>query len=947
MPAIYTFIHIHQLILIILIGICVNGGRKKHDFKDSILPSQSISQEPAQKPLLQDEPEFSNTYELFRLPTFGWYGTRHKSYRDYLFNQISQVNNTSSHNQVVSNNCGASEIDKTLDSSKTTPYSWEYNSLANKILETHSSEKYSTNHCSFYPYSNNFLDLFSNGKDDHDMVSSEESSQESSEDFINNQDHKPYALSDSFEINKLDLNYESTDFCSKYLPLSPENDTIVFELQLRKDFLNEIPDNLEQILSGINEYRRVEYLLDEYIILFLVLRVFEKLRRIVLIEYIKNNDINKAMKLFKGHYKETKALILRISCPYLRSLPDSIFKHLEFVSKITLIGVDKEINISALSLIKRIYKLELEFISFNESQIDTINSIKELKELRISGSQSAINLAKINFKNTIDHISCIRFNECEIDNGLLKNLASLFLLKNICQISLENCFSNTDILQSSWDALFNLRISKINISSFAKAFYGLLEYVNTGDKTKNRLENLKSLNVSNIKVNSDQIITIFDRSSNLIEFEASKSPNLEPKFIFLPLRTYPIKTLKLIDCNITSIAWIKNIKSLISLDLSHNPLILDLYLNLRSFGEIISASIEKISLCNCSFNIYQLIFAITLFRNCKVISLDNNNSSIESVSNHQYMELDQLYFVKEAIVIKSTGYISVNNIEESINLINLTFLSLNNCQIDSPFIFDYLKNSTQLSYLNLSNNKFSNISLFNPNNITIKHLQDLHGWNSYLTLKNSTQLIYLDFSKDEPTNISMTLLDKNILQWSNLKYFCAENTSLIVNLEHLLKHCCKLSELKILGSANIYGNFIKNHTIKSLSFSLNSKTQFFLPKMKKLNSLIIDIGENSVQNFLEDNYSKLSADLKWLEFVGNFPTCSFELDKTLIAKIMFRLYCHNNSYIYVQYLPKYISYISEHNISAFKLKLHKMSVSFENGFKYRSVKKNKIHNPND
>ena len=301
----------------------------------------------------------------------------------------------------------------------------------------------------------------------------------------------------------------------------------------------------------------------------------------------------------------------------------------------------------------------------------------------------------------------------DISNNNIKDLSKLESLDKLRSLNVSNNpgISGIEKLErlTKLEAR-NCRITDVSVLSNCKYLLYLDLSYNTG---VSNFEKIKDISMRTLKLENCGISDVKDIiKCNVIELDLSNNPlsNLEQ----LSGEELKAGKLKLRNCNIND-AKVINLKNVYELDLSNNVYI-------TNVNELKLDKITSLIISNCNLS---EVPDITKFKKLKYLDLSNNNiKDVSALNNTDITELDL------------SGNTSVaGNLKDS----KITYLKLNNCNIDNQFDFFGITNLQALEFSNNSMDLNNVIQKISCKNIEIDNYnyEELSNLPEDLVLENS------------------------------------------------------------------------------------------------------------------------------------------------------------------------------------------------------------------
>lgn len=335
--------------------------------------------------------------------------------------------------------------------------------------------------------------------------------------------------------------------------------------------------------------------------------------------------------------------------------------------------------------------------------------------------------------------------------------------------------------------------------------------------------------------------------------------------------------------NISNVASLEHIELQLKKDKKKFTKIIDLnyidsYSYLQNLTDDLICKIISIKFCRIDERIFEILFQSTnilenlFFQN---INLEDYEINLISILLSKCTNLKTIDFScnKNIGYKKNAIFNELKNSSNSINSINLS-----NCYLQDEIIeniSEFLKNCTEIKYLNFSLNKnFGSIKLNLFENLcqTASNLTNLNFSNCNLNeeiignisklFENCRYLINIDFSHNEMIGSTNFPFFQNLQRSSinmeaiNFSY-CNLNEKNILNISNLLKNCFNLSNIYLNNNDKL--GLTNSPFLQSIYYSLNRLVELDV-SYSNLNSLNI--------NYLSNIFSK-SFHLKYVNLSGN------------------------------------------------------------------------------
>ncbi|XP_072940773.1 uncharacterized protein [Epargyreus clarus] len=541
----------------------------------------------------------------------------------------------------------------------------------------------------------------------------------------------------------------------------------------------------------------------------------------------------------------------------------------------------------------RLISLERVNMSFNNIEFIEFNCFNQAFNLQ------SIDLRNNNIKSSIPEtmfINNIKLSYLNVFNNYIRNIAENAFQHNILvYLNLEKNFISGDITEATLaglERLQNLNLFNQNITSIkANAF--------------NKMTNLINFNASKNKINmihessfrNAGLLSILDLSHNnlsSLNFMKDSLTNLTELYLnnnrldSIPGNTFINQTLiKKLDISMNRI---------ITLEQYSLPLYNLQYLNIS--GNPISGAIKSNVLSPAKFLRYLDLSNLNISRidnmaltDLPVLArLNLSNNIIEHIEPKNFLNLNNMFSL-------DLSYNKLSNLQLNGTIIeNLNAIYLNNNELTN--ITEVLPNSTQIIYLDISNNNISEISspalellvnlrvlyashnkIVKFNNPTVNRLSELYNLGlssnqiSQIDLSYFNNLVSLDISNNTLNHINSTL-------FQNLTYLQSLDISNnnISTLPPGVFRQLQFLKLLNISSNNLpdirYGSLKGLHRMEVMDISRNKIAEIDIDMFHECSELVkLIIDYNLIKEFDIEELITVAPKLSSVSIGGNPVSC--------------------------------------------------------------------------
>ena len=355
--------------------------------------------------------------------------------------------------------------------------------------------------------------------------------------------------------------------------------------------------------------------------------------------------------------------------------------------------------------------------------------------------------------------------------------------------------------------------------------------------TKLTLNNIKTLELDNLDIETSDIkgISIFSELVSL-NLSNNKIDNIEELS-----KLSKISSLNIENNNITDLTPLKNLENLYILNASNNK-------NIKGFENI--KSLAQLEINNCNIENIDI-------SNQKIIYLDVSNNNLKSISLNNNIEVllmknTGIEHINDLKNIKEIGFLNLSE-NKITNLDGIEKISIDEIDLSNNNIQDYSKlkeikllslilennniqditqfNEINTQFLNLSNNKIIDISKYRNENVKTINLSNNPNIKQYDSLKDTPNIII------KSNNITNA---KDLEVLTNVQYLDISNN--IIQDITPLNNLEKLTQLYLDGNKNIIGTLSGN--LEELSIKNCNLEEIDISKLSQLSYL--DISQNNI-----------------------------------------------------------------------------------------------------